>query len=249
MTCIGIIGGSGLENFPELENVQIETVDTKWGSPSAPLIKGQLGEVDVVFLSRHGETHAIAPHLINYRANIAALKSAGVNAIVSVNAVGGIDPEICPGDLVIPTQIVDYTHGRANSFFDGQEQPLQHADFSYPYCDTLRQLLVQQVIEAGLNLHARGVYGVTQGPRLETAAEVIKLERDGCNIVGMTGMPETILARELDIPYACLALVVNPAAGISEGVITMDDIQAMMEQGMAGVRGLLVDMVRSYRTS
>ncbi len=246
MTCLGIIGGSGLEHFPELEGSVSLSVATDWGTPSSPLQKGQLGGVEAVFLSRHGETHSIAPHLIDYRANIAALAEQGVEAIVAVNVVGGIDPEMCPGDLVVPRQIIDYTYGREHSFFDGREQPLQHIDFTYPYSESVRERIVSNAIGLGLNLHSHGVYGVTQGPRLETAAEIERMARDGCDIVGMTSMPEAALARELDIPYACLALVVNPAAGLSETEISMDAIDQMITEKMAEVRRLLVAIARSF---
>ena len=246
MTCLGIIGGSGLEQFPELEVVQSINQETPWGMPSAALIKGRLAGNDVVFLSRHGEAHTIAPHRINYRANLSALQLQGVKAIIAVNAVGGIDPEMRPADLVIPKQLIDYTHGRESSFFDGQQQALQHIDFSYPFSDNLRQLIVRTAIDSGIMVHAHGVYGVAQGPRLETSAEIQRMARDGCDIVGMTAMPEAVLARELDIPYASLAVVVNAAAGLSEQVICIDEIERVMQQRMVDVRRLLGLVVEQY---
>ncbi len=248
MTCLGIIGGSGLEQFPEMENAVSLDVDTRWGSPSGPLLKGQLGGVAAVFLSRHGETHGIAPHLVNYRANIAALQAQGVDAIVAINVVGSIDPEMCPGDFVVPRQIIDYTSGRDSSFYDGREQPLQHIDFSYPYTESVRQKIIDSAIAQELNLHSHGVYGVTQGPRLETAAEIERMARDGCDIVGMTAMPEAVLARELSIPYACLALVVNPAAGLTDSEVSMAEIEKIMAQKMQQVRRLLPEIARAFRS-
>ncbi|WP_438951611.1 S-methyl-5'-thioinosine phosphorylase [Porticoccus sp.] len=229
---IGIIGGSGLNSFAGLRIREQLEVMTDWGRPSAPLYCGALGNTEVVFLARHGVNHQLPPHLINYRANIAALCSQGVKAIYAVNVVGGIHGEMGPGDLVIPDQLVDYTWGRDHTYSDNADRPLQHIDFTFPYDDSLRDRLLQAAIACGARVHAEAVYGATQGPRLETAAEIGRMANDGCDIVGMTGMPEAALARELQIPYACLALVVNMAAGLSDQLISQTQIESMMTGSM-----------------
>ena len=246
MACLGIIGGTGLESLAALTAWQTELASTRWGETSAGLYLSQIENTNVVFLSRHGNGHSIAPHKINYRANIAAMQEAGVDAIIGVNAVGGVNPQMQPGDLVIPDQIVDYTWGREQTFFDGADNPLKHIDFSYPYSEFLRKQILAQAASLTPAAHDRGVYGVTQGPRLETAAEVQKLARDGCDIVGMTGMPEAALARELDIPYACLALVVNPAAGLTKEAISMPEIEKVLADTVADVQQLLLALAAAF---
>jgi 5'-methylthioinosine phosphorylase len=252
---VGIIGGSGFDYFGELNVQDRLTPTTSWGEPSSPLICGAFGNAEVVFIARHGETHGIPPHRVNYRANIAALKDQQVSAIYAVNVVGGINREMCPGDVVIPDQIIDYTWGREHTYSDGPSSgrphsdnpsaPLQHVDFTNPYDTTLKDKLLQHAIPLGLHVHSGGVYGATQGPRLETAAEIARMEKDGCDIVGMTGMPEAALARELGIPYACLALVVNLAAGLGDGDISMGQIQQTVDSRMADIRQLLVAVAKN----
>ena len=246
---IGIIGGSGLTDFNELHVQQRLTPTTVWGEPSSPLIVGTFHTADtpsafekteVVFIARHGEEHRIPPHKVNYRANIAALRDQQVSAIYAVNVVGGFNMEMCPGDVVIPDQIIDYTWGREHTYSDGSDAPLEHVDFTNPYDNSLKDALLHQAISLSLPVHAGGVYGATQGPRLETAAEIARMERDGCDIVGMTGMPEAALARELNIPYASLALVVNMAAGLCDSEISMEQIQQIIDERMADIRRLLV---------
>lgn len=236
---VAIIGGTGLT---QLDGPQIQRtfdVSTPLGMPSASLQSGVWCGKDVVFLARHGHPHALPPHKINYRANLLALQEQGVQAILAVNAVGGISDAMQAGVIAIPHQIVDYTWGRESTFFDGVFRPLQHIDFTHPYDDGLRQSMIRAAARAGINLVAAGVYGATQGPRLETSAEISRMEKDGCDLVGMTGMPEAALARELGIPYACISLVVNPAAGKSATEITMDDIHNVIAGGMHRVRDLL----------
>ena len=186
---------------------------------------------------------------MNYRANLVALKEAGATAIVAANAVGGITAQAPTGALVLPDQIIDYTYGRDMTLFDDLDEPLVHVDFSWPFDVTLRNALKARLAAAELNWNDGGCYGATQGPRLETAAEIARLERDGCDIVGMTGMPEAVLARELALPYAMLSLVVNPAAGKSTHEITMAEIEAVIHDGMANVRQLLADFARHYSPS
>lgn len=214
---LALIGGTGLYEFPGLENAERIRVDTPFGPPSAPLVRGTLRGKSVAFLARHGEQHSLAPHRVNYRANIWALHHLGARAIVGVNAVGGIRADMGPRVLVVPDQLIDYTHGRLTSFCDIEGSKVEHIDFSEPYDAGLRATLIAAAASAGIAIVAAGCYGATQGPRLETAAEIVRLRRDGCDLVGMTGMPEAVLARELSIPYACLALVANWAAGCGEG--------------------------------
>lgn len=193
----------------------------------------------VLFLSRHGHPHALPPHKVNYRANLLALQQLGADRIIAVNAVGGIRSDMGSGQIAIPDQIIDYTWGRESTFFDGEYRPLEYIDFTYPYDSALRQTLIDAARASAIEVVAEGVYGATQGPRLESVAEIIRMERDGCDLVGMTGMPEAVLARELSIPYACLCLVVNPAAGKSDDLITMDDVRAVIGTGMGRVRDLI----------
>lgn len=243
MTVYGIIGGTGLTQLEGLVLKDAQLPDTPYGAPSAPLQRGELAGQDVVFLARHGHPHRIAPDKVNYRANLWALHQAGVQAVIAVNTVGGIHADMGSGHLCVPDQLIDYTWGRAHSYFDGESEPVQHIDFSYPYDQALRERLIAALKALGFVHSDYGVYGVTQGPRLETAAEIIRMECDGCDIVGMTSMPEAALARELGLPYACLALVVNPAAGKSQGIITMAQIEQVLAGGMDKVRAVLAKIL------
>lgn len=238
---VGIIGGTGLTTLSGLEITGEREVQTPWGAPSSPLVEGILGEQRVIFLSRHGNPHRIPPHQVNYRANLWALQNAGVRTVVGVNAVGGIHPAMGPAHIVIPDQIIDYTWGRGSTFFEGELDAVSHIDFSFPYTESARAVLVEAASKLDVPISDFGVYGATQGPRLETAAEIVRLERDGCDLVGMTGMPEASLAAELKLNYVCLGLVVNWAAGKSDHIITMEEIEAAIEQGMSGVKRILVE--------
>lgn len=238
---VGIIGGTGLTTLSGLEITGEREVQTPWGAPSSPLVEGILGEQRVIFLSRHGNPHRIPPHQVNYRANLWALQNAGVRTVVGVNAVGGIHPVMGPAHIVIPDQIIDYTWGRGSTFFEGELDAVTHIDFSFPYTESARAVLVEAASKLDVPISDFGVYGATQGPRLETAAEIVRLERDGCDLVGMTGMPEASLAAELKLNYVCLGLVVNWAAGKSDNIITMEEIEAAIEQGMSGVKRILVE--------
>lgn len=242
---VGIIGGTGLTTLSGLQISDEKVVETPWGKPSAPLVFGSLHGQTVVFLARHGHPHSIPPHQINYRANMWALQQAGVNTVIGVNAVGGIHPDMVPAHIVVPDQLIDYTWGRAHTFFEEGADGVTHIDFTFPYTGVVRRALIQAAKALGLAHSDVGVYAATQGPRLETAAEVLRLERDGCDIVGMTGMPEAALAAELDMSYGCLGLVVNWAAGKSAHVITMAEIEAAIDQGMAGVKAVLEQAVSS----
>ncbi len=243
---IAIIGGSGLARLAGLAHQRREIVRTPYGDPSGPLTFGELENVPIAFLARHGYGHTIAPHEINYRANVWALKSAGVEGIVSVATVGGIRADFGPGVLVAPDQIIDYTWGRRSTYFEGSENPVRHVDFTDPYDARLRRRLLDAARAESIDLVDGGTYGCTQGPRLETTAEIRRLERDGCDLVGMTGMPEAALAREQDLPYAAVAVVVNHAAGKgdSENGISLEAIGPVMDQAMARVRALLAAFVR-----
>ncbi|KAF0192514.1 MAG: 5'-methylthioadenosine phosphorylase [Gammaproteobacteria bacterium] len=240
---LAIIGGTGLTSLHNLHIVRREVVHTPYGEPSGPLTYGELGGKEVVFLPRHGSGHNIPPHRINYRANISALKETGVTKVIAVAAVGGIRTDMVPGRLVVPDQIIDYTWSRANTFFEDGLTHVTHVDFTYPYSNDLRDLIIKAAKAARLDIAEEGTYGATQGPRLETAAEINRLESDGCTIVGMTGMPEAVLARELDLSYATCAVIANMAAGRGDGVITMREIEQHLKSGMENVRTLLEHLV------
>lgn len=236
---LAIIGGTGLTNLEGLQITHREVVSTPYGEPSGPLTHGHLCGQEVVFLPRHGHHHTIPPHQINYRANIWALQHIGVQEIIAVAAVGGITPAMDPAAIALPDQIIDYTWGRAHTFFEGDLEHVTHIDFTQPYDEELRQRLISAARLSGVTIVERATYGATQGPRLETAAEIQRMERDGCDLVGMTGMPEAALARELGLRYACCAVVANWAAGKSEGEITMEEIQQHLGVGMTKVRRIL----------
>lgn len=240
---VGIIGGTGLTRLPGLAITGREAVDTPWGEPSAELVYGDLNGLSVVFLARHGDPHRIPPHQVNYRANLWAMQRVGVQAVVGVNAVGGIHPSMGPAHIAVPDQLIDYTWGRPSTFFEGDLQAVTHIDFTHPYSQSVREVLIDCAVQAGIEHSSRGVYGATQGPRLETAAEIVRLERDGCHLVGMTGMPEAALAAELELDYGCLALVVNWAAGKSDHIITMEEIEQAIAEGMSGVLDILARSV------
>ncbi|GAB6048544.1 S-methyl-5'-thioinosine phosphorylase [Methyloparacoccus murrellii] len=236
---IAIIGGTGLARLEHFTVEERECLTTPYGDPSADLVFGRLYGREVVFLARHGDPHIIPPHKVNYRANIWALKTAGASRILAVAAVGGITSRMAPARLVVPDQLIDYSYGRAQTFFEDNLRAVTHIDFSAPYSPGLRAWLLEAGRKAGLDLVDGGVYGCTQGPRLETAAEIARMARDGCDLVGMTGMPEAALAREQNLEYACCAVVANWAAGKQPGEITLAEIEANLERGMADLACLL----------
>ncbi|MDB0063974.1 S-methyl-5'-thioinosine phosphorylase [Gammaproteobacteria bacterium] len=240
---IAIIGGTGLKSFPGLKIIKQEVVRTPYGTPSGPISHGEYADCEVIFIPRHGSGHTIPPHMINYRANLWALREKDIKSIVAVAAVGSIHTDIYPTRLVIPEQIIDYTYGRPHTFFEQDLQQVKHIDFSQPYDEALRQSLMAASVSMNLDCYDGGCYAATQGPRLESAAEINRLERDGCDIVGMTGMPEAALARELDMAYAHCAMSVNWAAGRSQEEITMELImqctQAATKKVQALIGGLL----------
>ncbi len=239
MQRIAIIGGSGLTRLKYLEITHRKVMRTPYGEPSSPLVFGQLCGQEAVFLARHGQGHTIPPHEVNYLANIWALKEAGATHVVAINAVGGITAPMTAGRLVVPDQIIDYTYGRNHTFFGNEQKPVTHIDFTFPYCEELRVKLIAAARTAKLDIADQGTYAASQGPRFESIAEIRRMERDGGDIVGMTGMPETSLARELGLCYACVAVVANPAAGKAAGTISLKEIERTLEDGMEKVRTLL----------
>ncbi len=243
---LAVIGGSGLYDFPGLENATRRTVDTPYGDASGDVVLGNFAGMHVAFLARHGESHSLPPHRVNYRANLWALHQLGAHRVIGVNAVGGIRGDMGPRVIVVPDQLIDYTHDRITSYCDAEGAEVRHIDFSEPYTDSLRQQLLAAARTAGVVVLDGGCYGATQGPRLETRAEIARMKRDGCDLVGMTGMPEAALARELGLEYACLALVANFAAGCGdEAEISMDEIFAHLAAATAEVPRILAAVPKS----
>ncbi|MCP3850612.1 MAG: S-methyl-5'-thioinosine phosphorylase [Gammaproteobacteria bacterium] len=242
-TKLAIIGGTGLTALDNLEITRRVTVDTPFGEPSSPLAFGHIqnGEaaLEAIFIARHGHEHNIPPHKVNYRANLWALREAGVTAILAVNAVGGIRDDMVPGSLVVPDQIIDYTTSRTNTFFEDDLEHVTHIDFSYPYSNELSEMIFKVAEKVNIDLIKGATYAATEGPRLETAAEIQRLKRDGCDLVGMTGMPEAALARELELDYASICVNANWAAGLSDELITMEAIEQNLLSGMEKTRCLI----------
>ena len=245
---LGIIGGSGLYSMESMGQVHRKRVKTQYDRKTVPaeIIEHETGRF--AFLARHGKNHQIAPHEVNYRANIAALKQLGVTEIIAVNAVGGISDNTIPGAIIIPDQLIDYTWGRKSTYFDGEANEVHHIDFSHPFDAELSERLLGAVEQANSEelsrrmVMAQAVYGVTQGPRLETAAEINRMKKDGCDIVGMTGMPEAGLARELGLSYATIAVVVNWAAGKgNQTSISHDEMNHNIKSGMINIHKLLAE--------
>lgn len=241
---LAIIGGSGLTRLSTLAVARREVVRTPYGDPSSALVFGQIAGRDAMFLARHGHGHTIPPHRVNYRANLWALKERGATAVVAVASVGGIRGQL-PGELVLPNQLIDYTRERAHTYFDGGDRKVVHVDFTRPYAPALRERCLVAARAAGIALADGGVYAAVQGPRLETAAEIDRLDRDGATLVGMTGMPEAALARELELPYVAICVVVNHAAGRGDSAeaISMQRLVQTLDAGMDKVRSLLDHLV------
>ena len=241
-----IIGGSGLVKLSALEAPRRRVMRTPYGEPSGAMTFGGLAGSEVVFLARHGYGHTIAPHEINYRANIWALNELGIEGIFALASVGGIREDLGPGTLVVPDQIIDYTHSRKSTFFEGSGAPVTHVDFTQPYSGKLRTRLLEAARTIGETVVDGAVYGCTQGPRLETAAEIDRLQRDGADLVGMTGMPEAALARELELEYACLAVVVNHAAGrgTSRQRIALGELEEVLGETMVRAVRILEESLK-----
>jgi 5'-methylthioinosine phosphorylase len=248
---LAIIGGSGLTQLANLEITARQIVRTPFGEPSGPLMYGRIGRCDLAFLARHGTGHTLAPHEINYRANLWALHSKGIKRVVAVCTVGGITEAHPAGSIAVPDQLIDYTWGRKSTFFEGAEQPVTHIDFTHPYDEETRAMCITAARDAQIAITTGGTYAATQGPRLETRAEIDRLERDGATMVGMTGMPEASLARELGLKYAALGVVVNSAAGRRESAkgIMLEDIAKSIEETMAKVRLIVTKLVEHHARS
>lgn len=245
---LAIIGGTGLTELEDLKVKKRVIVRTPYGEPSQPLIFGEICGGEVIFLARHGSGHTIPPHEVNYRANIYALHLEGVTEIAAVATTGGIHPELKPGTIALPNQIIDYTHNRQNTYHDGINNPVKHIDFTEPYCKDLRKKIEQAALEIGEPIINHGVYAATQGPRLETAAEIDRLERDGATMVGMTGMPEAALARELGISYAAICPVANFAAGRGDSLHAIDyeEVVSNLNQTMVRVRNIIAQLMTQH---
>ena len=244
---LAVIGGTGLYNFPGLQDVQRRAVETPYGDASGAIVVGTLGGRTIAFLARHGEDHRHAPHRVNYRANVWALHEAGARRMVGVNAVGGIRADMGPRVLCVPDQLIDYTSGRLSSFSDVEGSKVEHIDFTEPYSKSMRQRLLVAAKRASIPVVDGGCYGTTQGPRLETRAEIARMKRDGCDLVGMTGMPEAALARELGVDYACLALVANWAAGCGDdAAISIDEIFAHLHAATANVPPIISALLATF---
>ena len=243
---LAIIGGSGLAKLGILKNTRRKPVRTPYGSPSARLTIGKIGKREIVFLARHGDGHTIAPHEVNYRANLWALKKAGAREVLSVATVGGIAASMAPGVLAVPHQIIDYTWGRRSTYFEGKGKPVEHIDFTEPYARPMREKILAAAKACGETVGDGGVYAATQGPRLETAAEIERLSRDGADLVGMTAMPEAGLARELNLEYAAIAVVANYAAGRgdSKRAIPLEKISAVVDEAMDRVRRIIEELCK-----
>lgn len=242
---LAVIGGTGVYKLADLQDVQAHDVDTRFGAPSGPVRVGLLGGQRVAFLARHGEGHSVPPHKINYRANLQALKDLGATRVLALNTVGGITDACGPRVLACPDQLIDYTWGRISTICEEPGTEVLHVDFGDPYTHLLRQQILAAARATGVSLVDGGCYGATQGPRLETRAEIRRLRRDGCDLVGMTGMPEAGLAREMGLEYACLAIVANWAAGCgTDEEITMDEVLANVAAASAGIPALVEALAR-----
>ena len=239
---LAIIGGTGLYKLAELQDVETHQPVTHYGAPSGPIRLGTLDGRRVAFLARHGEGHSLPPHKINYRANLAALKALGAQRVLALNTVGGITERFGPRVLACPDQLIDYTWGRISTICEEPGTEVLHIDFGEPYTRSLREAVIAAAGRIGVELAVGGCYGATQGPRLETRAEIARMRRDGCDLVGMTGMPEAGLAREMGLDYACLAIVANWAAGAGpdpDEVITLQDVLDNVAAASAGLPGLI----------
>lgn len=243
---LAVIGGTGLYALAELADVETHQPVTHYGALSGPVRVGRLNGRRVAFLARHGEGHSVPPHKVNYRANLAALQALGAKRVLALNTVGGITARFEPRALACPDQLIDYTWGRISTICEDAGSDVVHVDFGDPYTPSLRQHVLLAAADAGVAIVDGGCYGATQGPRLETRAEIVRMRRDGCDLVGMTGMPEAVLARELGLDYACLAIVANWAAGAGphvEEVITFDDVLANVAAASSGIPALIDSML------
>jgi 5'-deoxy-5'-methylthioadenosine phosphorylase len=244
MSKIAIIGGSVLPKLYDFVAERIELPETPFGAPTSPLQHGTFGDHEIVYLNRHGIERRTPPHKINYRANMWALREAGVEVVIGLSVVGGIRSDMIPGHIVFPDQLIDYTYGRPFTCFEEDFDYTKHLDFTHPYCPQLHRILIESAQELALDFTDDATYGVTQGPRFETIAEINRMERDGCDIVGMTAMPEALIARELDMRYASIALVASKAAGRTDGLsVSLIDIKTVIDDSLKQMHQLLLSVV------
>ena len=247
MQRLGLIGGTGLDHWGAA--VRSHDIASTFGRPSAALAEYRVGDLQIFFLPRHGKQHEIPPHAVNYQANIDAFRQLQVEGIIAVNAVGGISSDNQPGTLAIPDQLIDYTWGRAHTFSMTAADALQHIEFAGPFEGHMRSKLLKAAAMADVDVNDGGCIGVTQGPRLETAAEIRRFERDGCDLVGMTSMPEAALAREMGLDYASLCINANCAAGLEDEPVSMEAIEATLKDAMVKVRNLLAVFFKEFSSS
>ena len=239
---LGLIGGTGLDDWGG--ETLVHDISSDYGQASGDVAEYPLGDLKILFMPRHGPAHSIAPHAVNYRANIDVLRKAGVDAIVAVNAVGGISEHCRPGTIHVPDQLIDYTWGRKHSFSLNADDHLQHIEFAEPFGGNLRKRIINAGPQSGVRLTEGGCLAVCQGPRLETAAEIRRLQKDGADLVGMTSMPEAALAREAGVDYASICVVANRAAGLGDEPVSMDAIDTTLKHAMVNVRTLLHALVK-----
>ncbi|MFN3739520.1 MAG: S-methyl-5'-thioadenosine phosphorylase [Thermodesulfovibrionales bacterium] len=233
----GIIAGSGLYDIADFETIELKRIDTPFGEPSDLYRLGRLEGHEIVFLPRHGSPHRIPPHRVNYRANLWGFKALGVERIISVSATGGISERLRPGDIVILDQIIDMTGGtRKNTFYD---EEVVHVDFTEPYCPEMRQYFIKAADESGLSVQPGGTYVATNGPRLETKAEIAFFKSIGADVVGMTAMPEAILARELELCFGGIAVVTNYAAGLLSKKLTTTEVIENMKSANRNILAII----------
>ncbi len=257
---LGVIGGSGLYELEGIKVLEELEISTPFGKPSAPLLVGEVEGKRVVFLARHGREHSYPPHLVPYRANLWALREVGVTRVFAVSAVGGINPLLKPGDFVLVDNFLDFTKGREVTFYEGRlskevegsdevarllrEGKVVHIDVTDPYCPQMRETVARILEEKGFRFHDRGVYACTEGPRFETRAEIKALSLLGADVVGMTGVPEVVLARELTMCYCSLCVVANPAAGISQNRLTSDEVINLMKEKEKQIKGIILELIK-----
>jgi purine nucleoside phosphorylase len=244
MRRLGLIGGTGLDHWGAA--VRSHEISSVYGQPSADLAEYHIEDLQLFFLPRHGERHEIPPHAVNYQANIDAFRQLRVEGVIAVNAVGGISNGNQPGTLTVPDQLIDYTWGRAHTFSMTSADDLLHAEFAGPFDGRLRSKLLKAAATAQVDVTDGGCIGVTQGPRLETTAEIRRFERDGCDLVGMTTMPEAALAREAGLDYASLCINANWAAGLEDEPVSMEAIEATLKDAMVKVRHFLAVFFKEF---
>jgi 5'-methylthioinosine phosphorylase len=242
---LAVIGGTGVYRIEGVDWMDSLDIETPFGRPSGPVRIAEIGGRRVAFLARHGEGHGVPPHQVNYRANLKALQELGVVRVLAINTVGGIGADYGPRVLAVPDQIIDYTWGRISTLCEEPGTPVLHVDFGQPYTESLRQALLAACAAAGVPVVAGGCYGATQGPRLESRAEIRRLRQDGCDLVGMTGMPEAGLARELALEYASLCVVANWAAGCDteNAEITLEEVLANVDSVSGCLRPIIENLL------